>query len=163
MSSPSYASSCPSSNGHVCRMPAVASWQVDNFVLSLGTFSFSSVHHLMGKRSSNLTGLSRYVLDALKSSQVATEITPENEAANRETSAVLTHSDSSKQQNEEQRPKKRQKVAMRAERPKYDATGLVPRYRNALQVPDHLQKCSLLSNPSPPILTLIYFGTCPYL
>jgi hypothetical protein len=115
-----------------------------SFRTPLSVCSLALVHHLlMGKRGSNLTGLSRYVLDALKQSQANTKDTSENETAIR-----AVHEDSKpKQYNNEQRPTKRRRTELPVtKRSKYDATGLVPRYKNALQVPDHLQKCALPSN-----------------
>lgn len=97
----------------------------------------------MGKKTTNLTGLSRYVLEALKESQTdSTEVS----AAIGEIPAVT----SPKRQNNDSGPptKRRKTKTLNQDSPKHDATGLVPHYRNAYQVPDHLQKCSSSSKSS---------------
>lgn len=76
----------------------------------------------MGKRTSHLTGLSRFALEALK--ETSTDI-------------------KSTQENGDGPPTKRRRTdGVRAEGPKYEAYGLVPQYKDASQVPEHLQKCT---------------------
>jgi hypothetical protein len=94
----------------------------------------------MGKRSSNITGLSRRVLDALKESAADAKPTPAKSTTT-EHSTVKANINHSQYNREERPPKRRRTEPLVHKRAKYDATGLVPRYRNALQVPDHLQKC----------------------
>lgn len=92
----------------------------------------------MGKKTSNLTGLSRYVLEALKTSQ--------------EESVEVSDSKRHDANGETGPPAKRRKAETIISRPeKYDATGLVPHYRDAYQVPEHLQKCRFTRCVCPPI------------
>ena len=94
----------------------------------------------MGKRNANLTGLSRYVLDALKDS--ATNAKPSAGGNSTITKNSATNVNVIEDHNSKERPKKRRRTeALIPERSKYDASGLVPSYRTVLQVPDHLQKC----------------------
>lgn len=96
----------------------------------------------MGKRTSNLTGLSRYVLDAFKESPLDSR--PTQSEQEKRTTTTITYPD--RQHHGKERPAKRRKTTIKPERSKYDASGMVPHYRKALDVPDHLQKCpSLLS------------------
>jgi trimethylguanosine synthase len=100
----------------------------------------------MGKRTRNLTGLSRFVVDALRESSGDTV---QDHPVIAEHTAVATTSGhpASKRQNGDKRPAKRRKTeTTQSKRSKYDATGLVPYYRTASEVPDHLQKCPSLSN-----------------
>lgn len=90
----------------------------------------------MGKKTANLTGLSRYVLDALKESQ-------ENSGSTALDSQVVTVPDL-KLKRHDVPPTKRRKTGNSIAGPgKYDATGLVPHYKNAHQVPEYLQKCKV--------------------
>ena len=96
----------------------------------------------MGKRTSNLAGVSRFLHESLTESAT----NPNNEKSSSISEnpiAVANNAAASRQDNAEDRPKKRRKKGPPPlpGRSRYDATGLVPHYRNALQVPDHLQKC----------------------
>ena len=93
----------------------------------------------MGKKTSNLTGLSRYVLDALKASQDDPgDISGDLQAAT-VPDPNLKHQDA--YDAKAPPPKRRKTGSAIAGSGKYDATGLVPHYRDAYQVPEHLQKC----------------------
>ncbi|KAF5379482.1 hypothetical protein D9615_006637 [Tricholomella constricta] len=95
---------------------------------------FTSTHQ-MGKRRGGLSGLSQFVLDAFKQNPAAA---PDDEKL------------SLKVEDFEGRRAKRQKVAPTEQDgeegrvgqwvEKYDATGLVPYYTHASQVPEHLKK-----------------------
>ncbi|KAG5644254.1 hypothetical protein DXG03_008792 [Asterophora parasitica] len=88
----------------------------------------------MGKRRGGLSGLSQFVLDAFK--QTTPDSAPPNDKLPSNDEDLVEH-----------RPAKRQKVDEDdADVPvgklvkKYDATGIVPYYTHASQVPEHLQK-----------------------
>lgn len=105
----------------------------------------------MGKRKGGLTGLSRFVLESFR-----------NDPAPQSTGSIPSNVEEPKssprkpEHNDEIRPTKRQKTqtdnvattdvgnepwpAQWVE--KYDATGLVPHYTNASEVPEHLKKCT---------------------
>lgn len=100
----------------------------------------------MGKRTSNLTGLSRYVLDALKESSADTKPTSEDQSIAHEIAVVATRLPSRRKKSDERSAKRRKTEVTKSVRSKYDAAGLVPYYRTADQVPSHLQKCPSLLN-----------------
>lgn len=105
----------------------------------------------MGKRKGGLTGLSRFVLESFR-----------NDPASQSTGSIPPNVEEPKlsprkpEQTDEIRPTKRRKMqtdgvtttdvgdvpwtAQWVE--KYDATGLVPHYTNASEVPEHLKKCA---------------------
>jgi hypothetical protein len=103
----------------------------------------------MGKRKGGgLSGLSRFVLESFKNDQNPQPSLPEP--------VVQNSQDPVSEQNIEHRPTKRRKTRESNTDPdpstqieeagqwveKYDATGLVPHYTKASQVPDHLKKCA---------------------
>lgn len=92
----------------------------------------------MGKRTANLSGLSRHVLEALWSS--STEARSEGEGPSIVESAQPPLTQTST--NGDDRPTKRRRTGVINTDPTiYDATGLVPYYRHASEVPENLQKC----------------------
>jgi trimethylguanosine synthase len=100
----------------------------------------------MGKQTRNLAGLSRFVVDALRESSGHTVQDHSAIAENTAVAATSSHP-ASKRQNGDKRPAKRRKTeTTQSKRSRYDATGLVPHYRTASEVPDHLKKCPSLSN-----------------
>lgn len=101
----------------------------------------------MVKRRANLAGLSRFVQEAF-GEQTATATTT---TVTQVQSGQVVTSDGS-QPNEEPedttslptRPSKKRKVGLLGRgHEKYDATGLVPFYTHASEVPEHLQKCNV--------------------
>jgi hypothetical protein len=110
----------------------------------------------MGKRKGGgLTGLSRFVLESFKNDPAPQSTPPERVAQDphHPSTGVIPLPE----QGLDNRPSKRQKTKDSEVVPesgqetpddeaghwvqKYDVTGLVPRYTDASQVPDHLQKC----------------------
>ena len=104
----------------------------------------------MGKRKGGgLTGLSRFVLESFKDDLTSPPIPPEPAVQDSQHPAAST------ELSVENRPLKRRRTkgSNSISDPqtqsdeagqwieKYDATGLVPHYTEASQVPDHLQKC----------------------
>ncbi|KDR80976.1 hypothetical protein GALMADRAFT_264915 [Galerina marginata CBS 339.88] len=95
------------------------------------------------KRKGGLSGVSRFVLESMKSTSA------NSEAANTSPKEPMIHEKAAEPDGD--RPAKRRKRndgSAAVEEPgfevkwisKYDATGLVPHYTNASQVPEHLQK-----------------------
>jgi trimethylguanosine synthase len=110
----------------------------------------------MGKRKGGgLTGLSRFVLESFKNDHPTPQATPPERVAQDSQHPPTTPPPP--EQNTENRPSKRRKTndtaivqendqqeqheEVRQWIQKYDATGLVPHYTDASQVPDRLQKC----------------------
>lgn len=108
----------------------------------------------MGKRHGGLAGLSRFVLEAFKN-------TSTEESSPSFSNDLKTLDDSSGvkslelAQGVDDRPAKKRKtnegsaVGINARESlgaqwidKYEATGLVPHYKHASEVPEHLQKCT---------------------
>lgn len=105
----------------------------------------------MGKRHSAFSGLSRFALEAFGGSQgehvLPTKTTGEQTIAS--TSAEKTNARSASKL--ESQPtffrgepvhKKRKTGLLGPGYEKYDATGLVPYYTDASEVPEHLKKCT---------------------
>ncbi|KAF9458898.1 RNA cap guanine-N2 methyltransferase-domain-containing protein [Collybia nuda] len=101
----------------------------------------------MGKRKGGLTGLSRFVLEAFKNDSASQPTSdpnqpkasepldkPENRDENRPTKRRKTQKDGNEKTDMDDEAWSSQWVE------KYDATGLVPHYTNASEVPDHLKK-----------------------
>ena len=105
----------------------------------------------MGKRKSNIGGLARYVFETNEVSQ------PSQSSSSTLGSSSLDHIPADKDgvflptvrepEALDTRPQKKQKVEtglLGLGLEKYDASGLVPFYTDASQVPEHLQKCELV-------------------
>jgi trimethylguanosine synthase len=112
----------------------------------------------MGKRKGGgLTGLSRFLLESFKNDPTSQSVPPEPVVHDSQhPDAGILHGS---EQNEENRLTKRRKTKdlSSATDPqtqvevgqwikKYEATGLVPHYTEASQVPDHLRKCGSSMN-----------------
>lgn len=113
----------------------------------------------MGKRKAGgFTGLSRFLLESFKNDPTSQPIPPEPVVQDSQhPGAGILHGS---EQNEENRPSKRCKTRDLSSTTdpqmqdgeagqwikKYEATGLVPHYTEASQVPDHLQKCGCFMN-----------------
>jgi trimethylguanosine synthase len=109
----------------------------------------------MGKRKAGgLTGLSRFVLESFKNDPASQPTTTTLE----ESQLPVGGTQHKPEPHNEIRPTKRRKTQKNADITKdaavvdeawaaswikkYDATGLVPHYTNASEVPDHLKKCT---------------------
>lgn len=109
----------------------------------------------MGKRKGGgLTGVSRFLLESLKTEPESQPITPEQPVQGSQHSGADTSPGP-----EEDRPLKRQKTegSSTARHPqtqstkagwieKYSASGLVPHHTDGSQVPDYLRKCTYKSS-----------------
>lgn len=118
----------------------------------------------MGRKHSNISGLSRFVQEAFNSEATLSAPAASLESPVVETSVTIMHATSgnyvagtTRRASElpdgttqsEIRPSKKRKVGLLGPgQEKYDATGLVPFYTQASQVPTHLQKCALTELPS---------------
>ena len=111
----------------------------------------------MGKRNANLSGLARFVTEAFGSPGQSTRSTTPpahvdykdaSRGAHTEDVEPRTTPSASEVMNDTggdtARPKKRRKVSnfLGSGKGRYDATGLVPFYQKASEVPVHLQKCT---------------------
>ncbi len=111
----------------------------------------------MGKRKNNISGLSglaRYVFDTPEPTSSpgpasTSETGPTPKATTHESTTLGTQEEHIEAQRHsdalDTRPKKKAKLQSGLLGPgleKYDATGLVPFYTDASQVPEHLQKCT---------------------
>ena len=105
----------------------------------------------MGKRKSNIGGLARYAFEvgASSGSQPSSSFTsgptscPEAKAEHENDSATSTSVHGTDPLDSPR--KKRQKLQtglLGSGLERFDATGLVPFYTDASQVPEHLQKCA---------------------
>lgn len=115
----------------------------------------------MGKRHSAFSGLSRFALEAFGGSQgehvQTTKTTGEQTTAS--TSTEKTNARSASQLESEPASsrgepvhKKRKIGLLGPGYEKYDATGLVPYYTDASEVPEHLKKCTSQSLKSSNII-----------
>ena len=138
------------------RLPRLRS-EASLFVLaSILLFKFTYPHPLsMGKRKSNIGGLARYVFEAVAESSSSSGPQPSSSSMSGPTDSPKTkteHENNSTASTSTQasdsldnRPKKKQKLQTGLLGPgleRLDATGLVPFYTDASQVPGHLQKCT---------------------
>lgn len=97
----------------------------------------------MGKRKGNITGLARFVFEVTNGSPQPNEVPSTSETHSGPANDVL---DTQRDLDEpDPRPTKKARLLkaglLGPGLEKYDATGLVPCYTDASQVPDHLQKC----------------------
>lgn len=110
----------------------------------------------MVKRRSNVSGLSRFVQEAF--GEHAVVAAPIAQPRLETTTSVQTNGSSTQAEeknessltNIETRPSKKRKIGLLGPgHEKYDATGLVPFYTHVSEVPEHLQKCIVLSTCMP--------------
>ena len=100
----------------------------------------------MGKRKANISGLARFVFEAAQDSRLQpTSPSPEESVVENAVALPETANTRKVEDALDTRPKKKPKLQRGLLGPgleKYDATGLVPFYTDASQVPPHLQKCA---------------------
>ena len=103
----------------------------------------------MGKRRNNISGLARFVLEtSVASPQPALSLSAEATKDDNASVSLELPDRHGGADALDTRPKKRAKLQTGLLGPgleKYDATGLVPFYTEASQIPSHLQKCAYTS------------------